>query len=192
MNGMLQKGRNRDLVNRTHTAVKEMKREENSKEIIDILNKSGVKKAPKEYEENPYSGMYTTVLVIQIPQCHLKTGILLFFLQLFLIQFSNVQPVPYRCFAKPGLLWYGVLCLRKTYNDIDELADSIKAQGILQNLTVVLKRCFAKPGLLWYGVLCLAKIKHHLEPLCLLINGEKSLFWDVYNGIGNQSWRWNT
>lgn len=27
--------------------------------------------------------------------------------------------------------------VRKTYNDIDELADSIKAQGILQNLTVV-------------------------------------------------------
>lgn len=31
--------------------------------------------------------------------------------------------------------------VRKTYNDIDELADSIKAQGILQNLTVV-----PKPG----------------------------------------------
>ena len=56
----------RDLVNRTHTAVKEMKREENSKKIIDILNKSGVKKAPKEYEENPYSGMYTTVLEINL------------------------------------------------------------------------------------------------------------------------------
>lgn len=27
--------------------------------------------------------------------------------------------------------------VRKSYNDIDELADSIKAQGILQNLTVV-------------------------------------------------------
>mgnify|MGYP000787868336 FL=1 len=27
--------------------------------------------------------------------------------------------------------------VRKTYNDIEELAESIKAKGILQNLTVV-------------------------------------------------------
>lgn len=45
----------RDLVNRAHDAVAKAKRTENAKSIISMLKKAGVKKAPKEIEDEQWS-----------------------------------------------------------------------------------------------------------------------------------------
>ena len=51
----------RDLVSRAQSAVSEAKRAENSKIIANMLKKLGVKKAPKEVENEQWSGKWKTV-----------------------------------------------------------------------------------------------------------------------------------
>lgn len=51
----------RDLVNRAHNAVSAAKREKNAKAIGIMLKKLGVEKAPKETENEMYSGKWKTV-----------------------------------------------------------------------------------------------------------------------------------
>lgn len=51
----------RDLVWKAQTTVKEIEKKKKTEQIVEILKELGVKKAPKEYEQQRYSGKWETV-----------------------------------------------------------------------------------------------------------------------------------